>query len=121
VGSDVAFAQTAPEFALLGRANRKVGQSADCSNHIGTVAEAFQLAEVRGSESAALRMALKVGFADSRMLDLHVARIIEKNYCLGGRLVTQLKDLGNALVFAHANGLSLPLSEKIAQSFSRLC
>ncbi|WP_417605102.1 NAD-binding protein [Primorskyibacter flagellatus] len=54
---------------------------------IGAVAEAFRLAQSGGCDPAALRQALMGGFADSRILDLHGARMVKGNLTPGGRSV----------------------------------
>jgi 2-hydroxy-3-oxopropionate reductase len=77
----------------------------------------MKLAEAGGCDPAALRDALRGGFADSRILDLHGLRMVEGNFTPGGRSVAQLKDLDNAIALAHANSLSLPLSETITAGF----
>ena len=126
-GSEATFARAGPVFDVLGRAKLLgglgAGQVAKLANQlivattIGAVAEAMKLAEAGGCDPAALRDALRGGFADSRILDLHGLRMIEGNFTPGGRSVAQLKDLDNAIALAHANSLSLPLSEAITAGF----
>jgi 2-hydroxy-3-oxopropionate reductase len=126
-GLEPAFLRAAPVFNLLGRATHLgavgAGQVAKLANQlivattIGAVAEAMRLAEAGGCDKAALRIALRGGFADSRILDLHGARMVEGNFTPGGRSVAQLKDLNNAMALARAAGLSLPLSETITAGF----
>jgi 2-hydroxy-3-oxopropionate reductase len=129
-GSAQVFARAAPVFDLLGRATLLgpvgAGQVAKLANQvivattIGAVAEAFRLAEAGGCDPAALRLALRGGFADSRILDLHGARMVDGNFTPGGRSVAQLKDLTNAMALAKANDLSLPLTETITSGFRDL-
>lgn len=126
-GSQAAFARAAPVFTSLGRATHLgpvgAGQVAKLANQlivattIGAVAEAMKLAEAGGCDKAALRDALRGGFADSRILDLHGARMVEGNFTPGGRSVAQLKDLDNVMALADSVGLSLPLSETITAGF----
>lgn len=126
-GSGVVFRRAAPVFDVLGRATHLgaigAGQVAKLANQvivattIGAVAEAMRLAEAGGCDPAALRMALRGGFADSRILDLHGARMVAGDFTPGGRCVAQLKDLDNAMALAQAAGLSLPLSETITAGF----
>ncbi|MEY8099364.1 NAD(P)-dependent oxidoreductase [Falsihalocynthiibacter sp. S25ZX9] len=126
-GSKASFLRATPVFNLLGRATHLgevgAGQVAKLANQlivattIGAVAEAMRLAEAGGCDKAALRDALRGGFADSRILDLHGARMVEGNFTPGGRSVAQLKDLNNAMTLAHTAGLSLPLSETITAGF----
>lgn len=87
---------------------------------IGAVAEAMKLAEAAGCDPALFRQALKGGFANSRILDLHGARMAERNFTPGGRSVVQLKDLRNALGFAGEKGLTLPMGQAVTEAFTDL-
>lgn len=84
---------------------------------IGAVAEGLRLAEAAGCDPALVRDALKGGFADSKILDLHGARMVKGDFTPGGRSVAQLKDINNALAVAAEMGLDLPLSNQIAAGF----
>lgn len=64
---------------------------------IGAVAEALMLAERGGADPARVREALRGGFAESRILELHAARMVERDFVTRGRSVTHLKDLDNAI------------------------
>ncbi len=131
VGGDQAdFARAKPVFDQLGRATLLgdvgAGQTAKLANQlivgitIGAVAEAFRLAEAGGCDPATLRDALSGGFADSRILDLHGARMVTGDFTPGGRSVAQLKDLDNALALAKTADLDLPLSQTITAGFRDL-
>ncbi|MFO8128267.1 NAD(P)-dependent oxidoreductase, partial [Yoonia sp.] len=84
---------------------------------IGAVAEGLRLAEAAGCDPALVRDALKGGFADSKILDLHGSRMVAGDFAPGGRSVAQLKDIDNALAVAAQTGLDLPLSHQIAAGF----
>ena len=79
------------------------GQLAKLANQIivgvtiGAVAEALLLVRRGGADPAKVREALRGGFAESRVLDLHGRRMVERNFDTKGRSVTHLKDLDNAL------------------------
>jgi 2-hydroxy-3-oxopropionate reductase len=88
---------------------------------IGVVAEAMLLAEQGGADPAAIRNALKGGFADSIILQQHGERMSERNFVPGGVSKFQLKDLNNALEEAHGLGLTLPLAEQIRDRFDDFC
>ncbi len=115
------FARAAPVLAALGRATRVgpagSGQLAKCCNQaivaitIGAVSEALLLAAASGADPAAVREALRGGFADSRILELHGKRMIERDFLPGGRARVQLKDQNTILDAAKAAKLRLPLSE----------
>jgi len=131
VGGEAADMKDAlPVFEALGRPNLigpiGAGQTAKLANQlivaitIGAVAEAFKLAESAGCDSAILRQALRGGFADSRILDLHGERMVNRNFVPGGRAKSQLKDVHNALSLAAASGLELPLAKSVECSFRSL-
>ena len=67
---------------------------------IGAVAEAFTLASRSGIDLKKVLGALKGGFADSRILNLHGERMINGNFLPGGKCKTQCKDLNLALSLA---------------------
>lgn len=132
VGGDEDIFQTAiPVFEAMGRPVRvgpsgsgqlsKLANQAIVAVTIGVVAEAMLLAEKGGAEPAAIRQALKGGFADSIILQQHGARMTTNNFTPGGLSHLQLKDLNNALEEAEACGLTLPLAEQVRSRFKRLC
>jgi 3-hydroxyisobutyrate dehydrogenase-like beta-hydroxyacid dehydrogenase len=55
------------------------------------------LAQQGGADPAKVREALRGGFAESRILELHGQRMIDRDFATKGRSVTHLKDLDNAL------------------------
>lgn len=129
-GSQEDFTAAKPLLEVLGRPTHMgaigTGQTAKLANQlivaitIGAVAEAFTLAEAAGCNIGTLREALRGGFADSRILDLHGARMVEGNFVPGGRSVAQLKDLNNALNVAREHKLTLPLSGQAQAGFDDL-
>ncbi len=87
---------------------------------IEAVAEAVVLAERSGIDPALMQQALRGGFADSRILQIHGTRMITRSYIPGGKARTQLKDLRLALNLAHGAGVSLPHLESAAARYERL-
>jgi 2-hydroxy-3-oxopropionate reductase len=87
---------------------------------IEAVAEALTLAEASGVEPRLVQEALRGGFADSKILQLHGGRMIARSYTPGGRSVTQLKDLRLAQALAEAGGLDLPHLDDTAARFAQL-
>jgi 2-hydroxy-3-oxopropionate reductase len=75
---------------------------------IEAVAEALILAERSGIDPRLVQEALKGGFADSRVLQIHGTRMIERAYVPGAKSKTQLKDLRLALKMGQAASLWLP-------------
>jgi 2-hydroxy-3-oxopropionate reductase len=129
-GSAAAFARAAPILAALGRAVRVgeagAGQVAKLCNQqivaitIGAVAEAIHMAAKAGADPAAMRAAIRGGFAESRILDLHGARMLERDFAPGGRSSVQLKDLDNILSLAAEAGAPVPLSAQMRERYARL-
>ena len=87
---------------------------------IGAVSEALFLAEKGGADPAAVRDAIRGGFAESRILDLHGKRIVERDFVPGGPSRLQLKDLDNVLGAADEAGIDLPLSRQMRERYYRL-
>jgi 2-hydroxy-3-oxopropionate reductase len=126
--ADLEYAR--PVLEVLGRPTLigplGAGQSAKLANQlivaitIGAVAEAFKMAESAGCDPATLRQALRGGFADSRILEQHGLRMVERDFEPGGRSRSQLKDIHNALAVAAEHGLELPLADTVERSFRSL-
>ncbi|MGJ8627903.1 MAG: NAD(P)-dependent oxidoreductase [Sulfitobacter sp.] len=87
---------------------------------IAAVAEATLLAEKGGADPAALRVALKGGFADSVILQQHGERMSTSNFTPGGLSKFQLKDLDNTLAEAGKVGLQLPATQSVRDRFEFL-
>ena len=126
-GTREIFDKAVPVFEAMGRpvhvGPSGAGQLSKLCNQaivaitIGAVAEAMLLAEMGGADPAALRQALKGGFADSTILQQHGQRMTEGNFVPGGLSKFQLKDLDNVLDQAKACGLSLPMTEMMQDRF----
>jgi 2-hydroxy-3-oxopropionate reductase len=124
------FDRAAEIFAPLGRATHVgphgAGQLAKLANQIivgvtiGAVAEALLLAAAGGADPAAVREALRGGFADSRILELHGQRMIDRSFLPGGRSAIQLKDLDTIVAAGAECGLGLPFSETARGLFEAL-
>jgi 2-hydroxy-3-oxopropionate reductase len=129
-GSADDYARALPVFEAMGRATlvgpAGSGQVAKLCNQLivgGTltiVAEALLLAQAAGADSAAVRAALRGGFAESRILEVHGQRMLERNFMPGGQVKTQLKDQHNILAAAQAAGVQLPLTELVTQRYEAI-
>jgi len=75
---------------------------------IETVAEALTLAEKSGVDPRMVQQALKGGFADSKILQLHGSRMIDRSYVPGAKATIQLKDLKLAQTLATEAATELP-------------
>jgi 2-hydroxy-3-oxopropionate reductase len=131
VGGEAADIERArPLFAPLGRPTHVgpsgAGQIAKLANQlivavtIGAVAEALTLAARAGADPAAVRTALSGGFADSRILQEHGARMLADDVAPGGTVANQIKDLDAALALAAASALELPQLVTARQQFEAL-
>ena len=119
-----------PVFAPMGNARRVgpvgSGQLAKLANQlivavsIGAVAEALVLAERGGADPAAVREALRGGFADSRVLAEHGQRMLAKDFQPGGTVNNQIKDLVAVAAVAKDAGLELPMLATVKHLFEKL-
>jgi 2-hydroxy-3-oxopropionate reductase len=87
---------------------------------INVVAEALLLAQAAGADPAAVREAIRNGFAGSRVLDVHGQRMLERNFLPGGQIKTQLKDQRNILAAAGAAGVTLPVTELVTRQYESI-
>lgn len=60
---------------------------------IDAVAQALRMSELAGVDASLVRDALRGGFAESRILELHGERMVNRNFTPGGRSELQLKDV----------------------------
>ncbi|WP_265256721.1 NAD(P)-dependent oxidoreductase [Verminephrobacter aporrectodeae] len=114
------FLRAQPVFSSLGRAthvgSHGAGQIAKLANQmivgitIGAVAEALLFAAKGGADMARVREAIGGGFAESRILQLHGQRMVERDFAPRGRMAVQLKDLRNALATAREIGFDAPIT-----------
>jgi 2-hydroxy-3-oxopropionate reductase len=87
---------------------------------IVAVSEAILLAEAGGADPAKVREALLGGFAQSRILAEHGARMIEGNFRPGGPAKYQIKDTAAARGLADGLDLDLPMLKLADRLFGDL-
>lgn len=124
------FAAAASVFAVFGNAvlvgPAGSGQVAKLCNQLivgGTlniVAEALLLAQAAGADPAAVREAIRGGFAGSKILEMHGQRMLERNFVPGGQVKTQLKDMRNILAAAADAGVALPVTALIKERYQSI-
>jgi 3-hydroxyisobutyrate dehydrogenase-like beta-hydroxyacid dehydrogenase len=124
------FAEAQPVLTVMGRPTlvgpAGCGQIAKLCNQLivgGTlniVAEALLLAQAGGADPVAVRTAIRGGFAESRILEVHGQRMLERNFLPGGQVKSQFKDLENVLIAAANAGLRLPVTELVTENYQRL-
>jgi 2-hydroxy-3-oxopropionate reductase len=86
---------------------------------VGAVAEAMMLVEAGGASREGFRNAIRGGFAESRILELHGERMVTRSFVPGGPSKFQLKDLRGVMATAADLNLQLPLSEAITAEFTK--
>lgn len=121
------FARAEPVLKVMGRPTHVgpagSGQVAKLCNQLivgGTlaiVAEALLLAQAGGADPVAVRAAIRGGFAESRILEVHGQRMLERNFMPGGQVKSQAKDMENVLIAASMAGVRLPFAELVTQTY----
>jgi 3-hydroxyisobutyrate dehydrogenase-like beta-hydroxyacid dehydrogenase len=114
-------------FAAMGRVTHigpvGTGQMTKLANQIIVgatmvgVAEALHFATKGGADPAAVRKALMGGFADSKILNIHGERMVERNFVPGGPAAYQLKDMRTAQALAAASGMHFTLLDCLVGMF----
>ena len=87
---------------------------------IGAVAEAVTLCEKSGTNPSKMIEALSGGWADSKILQTHGKRMIDKNFSPKGKTTTQLKDMTNIINAGKAVDTHLPISSLIKEMYKDL-
>jgi 3-hydroxyisobutyrate dehydrogenase-like beta-hydroxyacid dehydrogenase len=128
-GKPAEFERALPAFAALGRATHVgphgAGQLAKLANQmivgitIGAVAEALLLCEKGGADMAKVKQAISGGFADSRILQVHGQRMVERDFSKRAAIAVQLKDMRNALSTASEVGFDAPITGLFEQLFAQ--
>jgi 3-hydroxyisobutyrate dehydrogenase-like beta-hydroxyacid dehydrogenase len=119
-GKAADFERAQPIFKVLGRATHVgphgAGELAKLANQmivgitIGAVAEALLLCAKGGADMAKVREAITGGFADSRILQLHGQRMVDRDFAPRAKIAVQLKDMRNALATAEEIGFEAPVT-----------
>ena len=87
---------------------------------IGAVAEAVTLCEKSGTNPNKMIEALSGGWADSKILQTHGKRMIDKDFTPKGKTTTQLKDMTNIINAGKAAETHLPISSLIKEMYKDL-
>jgi len=87
---------------------------------IGAVAEAVTLCEKSGTNPNKMIEALSGGWADSKILQTHGKRMIDKDFTPKGKTTTQLKDMTNIINAGKAVETHLPISSLVKEMYKNL-
>ena len=128
-GKTEIFERVLPVFQKLGKninhiGDHGAGQVTKAANQIivgltlQAVAEAFIFAKKAGVDPAKVRQAIMGGYAQSRVLELHGQRMLDRNFKPGGKIISHRKDIAIVLSVAKELGISLPGTSMISQLFN---
>lgn len=129
-GSSDAFNKALPIFQAMGKnivhiGEAGAGQITKACNQmivgmtIQAVSEAFTLANQAGVDLEKMREVLLGGFAQSRILDLHGQRIIDRNFKPGFKIKLHNKDMNIALETGKALNVDLIGTAQVAQQMKK--
>jgi len=130
-GSVAGFERALPIFQAMGKnivyiGDAGAGQVTKAANQvvvgltIAAVSEALTLAEQAGVDPAKVRQALLGGFAQSKILDAHGQRMLDRNFKPGFRIRLHEKDLSIALATGKEYGVPLLLTAIVAQMMNSM-
>ena len=130
-GNESAFQRAMPVFGKMGKnivhiGKSGAGQTTKACNQIvvgltiQAVAEALTLAKKSGVDVAKVRAALLGGFAQSKILDLHGQRIIDRNFKPGFKVKLHRKDMNIALQTGKQLSVPLPATSIVASQMDAL-
>jgi 2-hydroxy-3-oxopropionate reductase len=123
------FERVLPVFQKLGKninhiGDHGAGQVTKAANQIivgltiQAVAEALIFAKKSGVDPLKVRRAIMGGYAQSRVLELHGQRMLDRNFQPGGKVRSHRKDLEIVLSVAKEMGICLPGTAMMSQLFN---
>lgn len=130
-GTKEAFQRALPVFQVMGKnivfmGKPGAGQVTKACNQIvvgvtmQAVAEALTLARKAGVDPAKVREALLGGFAQSRIMDLHGKRMLDRNFQPGFKIKLHRKDLNIALQTGRELSVPLFTTSQVAELMDSL-
>ena len=130
-GKPEIFERVLPVFQKLGRninyiGENGAGQVTKAANQIivaltiEAVAEAFIFAKKSGVDPSRVREAIMGGYAQSRILELHGKRMIDRNFKPGGKARSHKKDIEIVLSVARDLDICLPATAFSAHLWNAL-
>jgi 2-hydroxy-3-oxopropionate reductase len=129
-GSSQAFEKALPIFQAMGKnivhiGKAGAGQITKACNQmivgmtIQAVAEAFTLAHKAGVDVVKMRDVLLGGFAQSKILDLHGKRMIDRNFKPGFKIKLHKKDMDIALATGEQYNVSMLGTAQVAAQMKK--
>jgi 3-hydroxyisobutyrate dehydrogenase-like beta-hydroxyacid dehydrogenase len=128
-GKAANFERALPVLKTFGRATHVgpigSGQLAKLANQmivgitIGAVAEALLMCDKGGADMGKVKEAITGGFADSRILQVHGQRMVDRDFAPRGKMTVQLKDMRNALSTAKEIGFDAPITRLFEQLYAQ--
>ena len=130
-GRPEVFEQVLPVFQAMGKnivhmGDAGAGQVTKACNQIvvaltiEAISEAMVLAVKADVDPARVRKALLGGFAQSRILDVHGQRLLDRNFQPGFKARLHYKDLKIALETGRTYGVSLPITGLVHEFYGSL-
>ena len=127
-GEAADLARALPVLQHLGKTTHVgphgAGQLAKLANQmivgitIGAVSEALLLCAKGGADMAKVREAIGGGFAQSRILELHGQRMVDRDFAARATMTVQRKDMRNALDTAASLDFQAPITALFEQLYS---
>ena len=99
----------------------KLANQIICGGYLTAVAEGLTLAAAGGANIAKVREALMGGFADSKVLQIHGNRMVDRKFEPGGKCHIFLKDLNTVLSTANKLDLELPTAKLVNEIYTEVC
>ncbi|CCQ74469.1 NAD(P)-dependent oxidoreductase [Magnetospira sp. QH-2] len=87
---------------------------------IGAVTEGLILAASLGVDAGKVREAISGGYCQSRILEIHGEKMVDRDFVPGGPLEFSVKDLSQADTMAKSVSLDLPLTQTVLKQYEDL-
>jgi len=129
-GQPVDLERSRPVFEVMGNVfhigDAGAGQVCKLVNQtivhifIGGVSEGLMLAASLGVDAGKVRQAISGGYCQSRILDIHGGKMVDRDFVPGGPLEFSVKDLDSSVKMANEASLELPLAAETLDRYRNL-
>lgn len=121
-GTEAQFQTMLPYYQAISAACHRVGEVGQgclaklcnqiiVTSNIAAICEATAFAEKHGMDLSLLFDVLRIGSADSAMLESRIPKLLKRDFRPGGAIKTHLKDIHNVLAEAESVGVTLEITE----------